>query len=150
MRRTTLLIIFCLSTLIFLTGCATQEQTTSAPWVITAAMYSGRPNPEGRLSAERADELLAKVAALPSGPAGAMGGLDYSGFTMLPVQSGSGDILSILVYDGMVAVARSNGTQYYRDTNREVERWLLETADEDDWLSDDEVQRIQEHLDNNS
>jgi len=97
--------------------------------VVTLDVYSGRPNPEWTLSDAEARELHARLDALNS-PLGAQpprnDNLGYRGLRVTTRRQ-SKDV-EVTVGKGAIAVEDSASAAYYRDTNRQLERWLFETG----------------------
>jgi hypothetical protein len=131
---------------VFLVACAPAESTAMPRWVISANFYSGRANPQGFLTGEQVDELLALIAALDAAPPANSGALGYSGFTVRPAGPAVTDIQSITVYNGTVAVTRGGATTYLADSGRQLERWLLGQVEDSAWLTAAEKQAIQNQL----
>ena len=86
-------------------------------------IFSGRPNPSWRLSAENATLFEQKLAALPAAETGRIANpLGYRGFIVK-----SGD-MTVKVQNGTVQVVRAESATYHQDPGRALERWLLSTG----------------------
>ena len=106
-------------------GCAGQAAPTSAN--ITAELFSGRAdNPAWSLSAAETSLLVAKLAALPPTqqlpPPPQLG---YRGMQIELVDAGGRVSQRLHADQGLVARETAQGTQYYADPQRSIERWLL-------------------------
>ena len=97
--------------------------------VVTLDVYSGRPNPEWTLSDGEVRELHARLDAL-SNPLGSQPSrneaLGYRGLRVT-TQRESKDV-ELTVGKGTIAVESGASAAYYRDTNRQLERWLFDTG----------------------
>jgi hypothetical protein len=90
-------------------------------------IFSGRPNPQWRLSAADAALLEQKLAALPVASPGQLANpLGYRGFIVQLPQAN--DKTTVTVQNGMVRTTRAGETAHYQDPGRAVERWLLNTG----------------------
>ncbi|MEU7581671.1 hypothetical protein AB0B50_29185 [Streptomyces sp. NPDC041068] len=91
-------------------------------------LYSGRRNPVFSLTPEAGQDLLSRIAALPSAPAGAapLEGLGYRG---LRITDPAVDIMEIVVSGGVVLVRDRNGAErVLEDAGRSLERSLADLA----------------------
>ena len=97
-------------------------------------LYSGRPNPAWDLSAADAERFLERLGALtPMRPesGGAPAFFEGLGYRGLKVHLHSeGDFKQIVIAEGIVGVQTSEaaGRQLWKDSNRELEKWLLGTG----------------------
>jgi hypothetical protein len=94
---------------------------------ITVDLFSGRAdNPAWSLSAAETSLLLAKLAALPPTqqlpPPSQLG---YRGMQIELVDASGRASQRLHAYQGIVARETAQGTQYYADPQRTIERWLL-------------------------
>jgi hypothetical protein len=90
---------------------------------VTLGIYSGRSDPTWTLTATEAAALEVALARLP-GAVGTppVGGLGYHGFT---VERPDG---TLIAFDAAVAPPGDGERAYLADTDRTIERLLLETA----------------------
>ena len=97
--------------------------------VVTLDVYSGRPNPEWTLSDAEDRELHARLDDLIS-PLGAQphrnDNLGYRGLRVRTQRQSKN--VEITVGKGTIALEGGGSAVYYRDTNRQLERWLFETG----------------------
>ncbi len=100
-------------------------------------IYSGRPNPSWELTEQEGRELRARLQALPATAASELPDkLGYRGLRIaaraLPGDDSAahGDrIVSIELGGGAIRLQRRTGKlEYFSDTKRSVECWLLATA----------------------
>lgn len=90
-------------------------------------IFSGMPNPEWRLSDADAALFLRKVDELPeASPAQLANNLGYRGF-IVRIQRDP-DETRILIQNGTVQSTRADTTTYHNDTDRALERWLLNSG----------------------
>ena len=85
-------------------------------------MFSGLPNPTWTLSDTQTASLLEMVAGLPQTESDAHS--DNLGYRGMIVRLRDAAVRELVVHNGVVAV---NGTRR-ADSDRRVERWLLETG----------------------
>jgi hypothetical protein len=110
--------------LLLIGGLAMSASSGEAANVVTLDVYSGRPNPSWTLSDEQVRELRARIEALASSPAppAQPGRLGYRGLTAeLPG-------LDVSVFRGDVTVRAGASVRHSADTDRQLERWLLDTG----------------------
>lgn len=89
-------------------------------------IFSGMPNPTWGLTTTQADDLLERLAALPlASPVELSGHLGYRGFI---VQVEATETELIHVQAGAVRITKRATTSYFRDVDRKLERWLLDTG----------------------
>lgn len=92
--------------------------------------FSGRPNPRWNLSGEQQAEFLKRLHALKTSPSASStaNGLGYRGF--LVRQNGKSDDAfdEMRIYRGTVVVLRGDHSETLADSGRELERWLLASA----------------------
>jgi hypothetical protein len=90
-------------------------------------IFSGRPNPEWRLSAVDVAFLEQKLSVLPvatpSQPADPLG---YRGF-IVQIRQANNEA-TVTVQNGIVRTTRAGEVTHYKDPDRAVERWLLNTG----------------------
>lgn len=93
-------------------------------------VFSGRPNPEWRLTETQSAELLnllLKTFDVKGAPA-TYEGLGYRGF----IVKGDGDLINgydeIRIYRNAVIARRGNREETFIDAERSLERWLLDSA----------------------
>jgi hypothetical protein len=109
-------------------------------------VFSGVPNPMWVLSLPKASELTSRISRLA--PPEAVGqrpdDLGYRGFIVQIADGSSATAQTIGAYHGIVEVTDSTGTAYYRDPQRQIELWLLATAQPslDDRLTAEIVEEI--------
>jgi hypothetical protein len=97
-------------------------------------LYSGRPNPAWDLSAADAERFVERLSALtpmrpePGGAPAFFEGLGYRG--LKANLHSEGDFKQIVIADGIVGVQTiaTAGRQLWKDSNRELEKWLLGTG----------------------
>lgn len=91
-------------------------------------IFSGRPNPQWRLSPEETGELTARLAGLSAGTAPAQPpGLGYRGFEITNPEGVAGLPHRIRVWAGVVSVIGGVETLHYRDEHG-LEEWLIDQA----------------------
>jgi len=91
-------------------------------------VFSGLPNPTWDLSAADTATLLGIISALhASPPVDLPTPLGYRGFVIAVDAPGSGSRATIRAYHGIVEY-HGLETNYYSDPDKQVERWLLSTA----------------------
>lgn len=103
------------------------------PARVEVDLYSGRPNPAWHLTAAETQSLVERCDALPSLPKTVAGahsaeGLGYRGLKLDVLR---GDrIQTLSVGDGKVVVVVPSSRQrhQFRDPERQLERWLLQTG----------------------
>jgi hypothetical protein len=106
-------------------SCGGPATPTSAN--VTVDLFSGRAdNPAWSLSTAETSLLLAKLAALPpTQPLPPPSQLGYRGM-QIEIVDASGRVSQRLhAYDSIVVWETAQGTQYYADPQRSIERWLL-------------------------
>lgn len=90
-------------------------------------IFSGMPNPTWILTIAEADSFLKQLAALPPIPAKELSGnLGYRGFIVQCTQAD--DTQLIRVQKGTVHISKGVTNAYADDSDRELERWLLNTG----------------------
>ncbi|HKE18668.1 MAG TPA: hypothetical protein VKB80_27515 [Kofleriaceae bacterium] len=93
---------------------------------VTLNIFSGRPNPTWQLTDSQALELRERLDAIRGTsfdkPAGALGGLGYTGFTLAATQEDNIEP-EIFVHDDVVDLGPQNVS--LRGANRELENWLI-------------------------
>ena len=92
---------------------------------VTLNIFSGLPNPVWKLSASQESELLSRLTRLHSAHKQSFKtpGLGYTGFVIRNEESPSSPE-PIMVYDGLIRW----GGGVYKDTQRALEKWLLNTS----------------------
>lgn len=90
-------------------------------------IFSGMPNPTWTLTTAEADTFLKQVDALPPTSGKQLSGnLGYRGFI---VQCTKGAEMQIIrIQTGIVHISKGATVAYALDENRQLERWLLNTA----------------------
>jgi hypothetical protein len=95
---------------------------------VTLGIYSGRADPSWDLSDARAAEVVAAIAALPlADGTPPEGGLGYHGFTIVLRRTAQADE-TLVAYRAAIAPPGVGPRPYRIDTDRAVERLLLETG----------------------
>jgi hypothetical protein len=90
-------------------------------------IFSGMPNPRWSLVPADADHLWEQLAALPPAlPVELSGHLGYRGFILQVEQGAETEVIHVQA--GAVRITRSATSSYFRDVNRKLERWLLDTG----------------------
>ncbi len=109
-------------------------------------IFSGRPNPIWQLPDAQQQELITRLTGLAPGlVAPYPGRLGYRGLLIHVNQPPYGMPETIEVFDGAVCYALTGVRTCRADAGREVERWLLQTADRsqvDNQLLDDILSEI--------
>jgi len=103
------------------------------PARVEVDLYSGRPNPIWDLTAAATQSLLERCDALPSLPRTVAGahsaeGLGYRGLKVDVLRGGRIQRLSIGDGKVVIKVSRSPQWHQFRDPERQLERWLLQTG----------------------
>lgn len=93
-------------------------------------IFSGRPNPAWPLDAKQARALLLLLRDPPSPPPEPRGGegLGYRGLLVTTQPDQDAVEGSLTIRDGWVVLTGPQGSWGYRDDDRTIERWLLETG----------------------
>lgn len=95
---------------------------------VHALIYSGRKNPEFRLTTDQVAILVSKLADLPSSSEGMASRLGYQGFLVETFEGTPGLPRRLRIHGGLVKVwERSGEVRMSRDVAG-VEQWLLETT----------------------
>jgi hypothetical protein len=131
-RYTSLLIAACVAGVI---GCGwlpriAQGQGPLPTLLVELDAFSGRPNPQWELSGPLAAEFAARLRALPPAPDARFDhdGLGYRGFVVRATDGSLNGFDEVRLYRG-AAFARAGGSaKTFSDTDRTLERRLLETA----------------------
>ena len=90
-------------------------------------IFSGRPNPMWRLSDADTTTLLCELDELPEAPPVAIANnLGYRGF-VVHIQHDEGET-RLVIQNGTIQAVRGDSTTYYRDSDRELEQWLLNSG----------------------
>jgi len=90
-------------------------------------IFSGMPNPTWILTDAEADSFEKRLAALgPSASSEPLGNLGYRGFIVQCTQAAN--LRLIRVQKGIVKISEGETDVYASDTDRELERWLLNTG----------------------
>jgi len=85
------------------------------------------PNPKWILIEDEADSFVKQLAALPPSSARQLSGnLGYRGFVITCAQGA--DTRVIYVQNGTVRISIGETNVYANDKDRQLERWLLNTA----------------------
>ncbi len=89
-------------------------------------IFSGMPNPTWILTNAEAGSFMKKLAELPRGPSRELSNhLGYRGFIVRCSEEANAQL--IRVQNGTVQMP-NEGNPYARDTDRGLERWLLDTG----------------------
>jgi hypothetical protein len=90
-------------------------------------IFSGGPNPMWRLSDADAAALLRELEELPEAPPAAIAdNLGYRGFVVHIRHDGGATRL--VIQNGTVQAFRGDSSTYYRDSDRALEQWLLNSG----------------------
>ncbi len=105
-----------------------QEQPSTIQ--VSLAIFSSRPDPSWRLSLANAQTLRQQLATRPpfSGEQ-AVAGLGYGGFIIRDLNTAPADQPIVRVYRGQVQSQTDTQLTLTADPDRQLERWLLATAD---------------------
>jgi LysM repeat protein len=97
---------------------------------VTLRIFSGRPNPVWNLSPAENQELRRRLKALPptTQASGPEAGLGYSGFGLRLLDAEEELEQQVEVWKGVAQVKDRNEIVVLSDTDRALERWLLDTA----------------------
>jgi hypothetical protein len=119
---------------VMLVGCAATRLDTGAERAVVDVellVFSGRDNPQWKLSDAEVDELIRRVNELTPGPPPQAPGLGYGGFRI--TTSGRADRLpeAMTIYHG-VRLVRPDGQVTCLDDSG-LERWLLGLARQRDY-----------------
>lgn len=96
--------------------------------IATLLLFSGRPNPQWVLSASQTQELLRRLEPLPLSTVEPFAdGLGYQGY-QVQIQSANAPLTVLRVFHQRVEVVQGDQTTYHVDAERQLERWLLLTA----------------------
>lgn len=93
-------------------------------------VFSGRPNPRWNLTYEEIDKFLNALKDLPSVRM-TVDRAKWLGYRGMIVSGKEIEIRSynkVSVYNGTILAEGSKETKVFKDENRELERWLLETG----------------------
>jgi len=102
--------------------------SAASPARVELDVFSGRPNPAWELSEADTAALLDVIATLPpTSPLDLPTPLGYRGFLVSLTAPESGMEMNIHAFRATVEF-RGDGTTYYADPDRQVERWLLATG----------------------
>ncbi len=105
------------------------EGTDVGKAVVELDVYSGRPNPVWRLSAEQTGTVLGMLHALAPAPLRATpDGLGYRGVLVTVADPATGAPLRAKVFDGLVRTGTEADGTYLADPGRRVEQFLVETG----------------------
>ena len=108
----------------------TADQPPAPESSVELDVFSGVPNPTWKLSASEGAslaQLLTRLEATQS-PGKRFDGLGYRGFIVHLVAPQSLALSTMHAYGGTVEIESGDGTSFYQDPQRQVERWLLETG----------------------
>lgn len=98
------------------------------PAEVELDIFSGRPNPTWKLSAEETSQFLGLLRELPSTEPGWFdAGLGYRGFAV-SFQDPQGRATRVQIYKGIVKRSVEESTEYFADKDRKLERWVLKTG----------------------
>jgi hypothetical protein len=90
-------------------------------------IFSGMPNPAYALTDAEAETFLHRLAtAPPASPTELSGNLGYRGFIVQLIQGADSKVIHI--QNGAIQVSKGTEKTYARDGNRDLERWLFDTA----------------------
>ncbi|HEX4961656.1 MAG TPA: hypothetical protein VF173_12505 [Thermoanaerobaculia bacterium] len=122
-----------LSIMFFVLGCAQINKLPIASATMTKAeveldVFSGRPNPTWSLSTNSLDALSEWLVKLPRGRAEELPNhLGYRGIKVsFEYPDGSND--EVFVFGGIVRKHAGDSSDYFVDSGRALERWLLDTG----------------------
>ena len=97
---------------------------------VTLQIYSGRENPKWNLTGKQVNELLALLDNLSkSQPIIFNGGLGYTGFRVALDKNGTKTKREIIAYRGQILYRKDNSKEYFTDSERSLEKFLLKTGD---------------------
>jgi len=114
-------------TSVLLSGCPA-ERGRQAAMTVELEVFSGRPNPAWKLSAEESRAVVEMLKDLPAVQAvRADSGLGYRGFVLSNPEHMAALPAQIRVYDGMIVMDEEGGPRSYQDTHG-VESTLLRQA----------------------
>ena len=138
MRHTLLvgiaLLLLSIAVLLLSSGCAAIPEALPAGTPVQVRVeldvYSGRPNPTWPLSEAQAQEFLARLAALPVAQQSGefYDGLGYRGF-IVHLTDAAGVEATVRIYKNSISRNGGQGATYATDSDRQLERWLLQTSD---------------------
>jgi hypothetical protein len=104
------------------------SETPAARITVSLGIYSGRPDPSWVLTEAQAMQVSRAIAGLPvTTGTPAAGGLGYHGFTLLLDRPGQ-TAKTLVAYRGTVAPPGVDRRPYRVDSDRTVERLLLEAG----------------------
>jgi hypothetical protein len=90
-------------------------------------IFSGRPNPTWILSDEEGDIFLKRLSILPRVSAKELStNLGYRGFIVRVMNETEKSLVRI--QNGTVLLSQDDTNVYYRDQNRDLEQWLLNSG----------------------
>lgn len=97
---------------------------------VTLQIYSGRENPKWTLTDRQVNELLALLDNLSkSQPVALNDGLGYTGFRVVLDEKGTKTKREIVAYRGQILYRKDNSKEYFTDSERSLEKFLLKTGD---------------------
>ena len=103
------------------------DSLMSARVQVELDIFSGNPNPVWILSGTDGDLYLKKLAMLPQASAKELhDDLGYRGF-IVKVTNETEESL-VRVQNGTIQLSQNDTNVYYRDQNRHLERWLLNSG----------------------
>jgi hypothetical protein len=93
-------------------------------------IYSGRVNPSWLLTELETNELQTLLSQLQkTRPIEFAGNLGYRGVFVDLLDLKSGKILQLKVFKSVIEIQTDGSSQFFTDTNREIEHWLLKSGD---------------------
>jgi hypothetical protein len=96
---------------------------------VTLNIFSGRENPSWKLSEDQIDKLLPLLQDLPKSDKTSFDdGLGYRGFEVVLAGSDDKEVQSIVVYNGKILSKTKEGAEYFNDSNRQLETFILQTG----------------------
>lgn len=99
----------------------------AAQIVVELDIFSGMPNPTWTLSGDDANAAVEKLAALAPMRSGTLTtNLGYRGFVLQLMNGPASEVIHI--WNGIVQRTRAGQQRYFRDVDRQVEKWLLNTG----------------------
>jgi hypothetical protein len=116
------------SATIYATKLQTQKATLMNDVEVEVHIFSGRPNPNWKLSQEETQLLSTMLGKLsPTKPQDLFEGLGYRGFVITSRKPLAG-ASPVRIYKGVVKIGVDDNAKYFLDTNQQIEKWLLVKA----------------------
>ena len=148
-RRISALMLFAFALVVcLLVSCKStaQTHTREVPLQIELDAFSGRPNPNWRLTADQVVEFLKKFHALKAAPGvhSAPNNLGYRGFVVTANDETVGGYDELRVYHGLVFASRGDRTETFIDSERSMEHSLFDSSQ--DHVPESILQYIQSEI----